>query len=151
MTRSGVALIALLALASCAQPAPAPNEAAANDSAVSVANHDAPVNNAEMPGAEPAAPEPAPIPAGFRGTWADSAAACADPGHPSRITISGRAIRHPDFVMVGDSVTASGSQFSLKGHFEGSGRPAEAQFFINQAGDELTDGAGGGAVRVRCG
>jgi hypothetical protein len=148
VTRFGIALIALLA--SCSQPAQAPNEAAANDSAVSVANVAAPVNNAETPGAEPAAPEPAPIPVRFRGTWAESKAACVDLKHHSRITISGRTVRHPDFVMVGDSVTASETQFALKGHFEGTDRPAEAQYFINEPGDVLTDGGGGGAVRVRC-
>lgn len=106
---------------------------------------------AEVPGAHPTAPEPAPIPAKFRGTWADSKAACADANHHSRITISGRTIRHPDFVMFGESVTASDDQFALKGHFEGTDRPAETQFFINDASNVLTDGGGGGAVRVRCG
>ena len=105
---------------------------------------------AEVNGAHPTAPEPAPIPAKFRGTWADSAAACADLGHHSRITISGRTIRHPDFVMAGERVAASGNQFALEGFFEGTTRRAEAQYFISAAGDRLTDGGGGGTVRVRC-
>jgi len=156
VTRGGF-LLSALALASCGQPSP--NEVAANDSTVPVANDAAPASNAatpavppfaETPGAHPTAPEPAPIPAKFRGSWAESKAACADLGHHSRISISGRTIRHPDFVMVGDSVTASASQFALKGRFEGTKRPAEAQFFINEAGDVLTDGGGGGAIRVRC-
>ena len=158
MTRTGF-LLAVLALTACGKPASAPDEVAGNDTALPATNDAAPASNAatpptpplaETPGAHPIAPEPAPIPAKFRGTWAESKAACADLEHHSRITISGRTIRHPDFVMVGDSVTASGSQFALKGRFEGTGRPAEAQYFINADGDVLTDGGGGGAVRVRC-
>ncbi len=84
-------------------------------------------------------------------TWADSREACADLAHPSRLVISGRTVRHPSFVIFGDSVTASGDQFALKGKIESSDRPAEAQYFINDRGDVLTDGGGGGAVRVRCG
>ena len=106
---------------------------------------------AETPGAHPTAPEPAPIPARFRGTWADSKAACADLKHHSRLTISGRTLRFPTFVMLGDSVTASGNQFALKGKIEGTNRLAEAQYFISADGNTLTDGGGGGAVRVRCG
>lgn len=150
MTRIGLVLIAALGLASCGQPAPASNEVAANNSAVPVANNATPVGNAATPATPPTAPEPAPIPAKFRGTWADSKTACAHLEHHSRIVISDRTVRHPTFVIFGDSVTASANQFSLKGHFEGSDRPAEAQYFINAAGDELTDGGGGGAIRVRC-
>jgi len=106
---------------------------------------------AEVRGAHPTAPEPAPIPAKFRGTWADSKASCADIGHHSRLTISGRTVRYPEFVIFGDSVKATDDQFALKGKVEDTQRPAEAQFFINDDGDVLTDGAGGGAVRVRCG
>ena len=105
---------------------------------------------AEVNGAHPTAPEPAPIPAKFRGTWGESKTACTDLGHSSRITISGRTIRHPTFVMVGEKVTASANQFSLEGVFEGSDRRAEAQYFLDSTGNELTDGGGGGAVRVRC-
>ncbi len=154
MTRGGV-LLAALALAACGQRSPVPDEVPANESVLPVENDATPASNAATPVIPPAAetpdaPEPATIPAKFRGTWAESQAACADLNHHSRITISGRTVRHPDFVMVGDSVTASGSQFALKGRFEGTGRPAEAQYFINDAGDVLTDGGGGGAVRVRC-
>src|SRR5690349_8994684 len=48
---------------------------------------------AEVPGAHPTAPEPAPVPAKFRGTWAENRAACAEVNHPSRLTISGRTAR----------------------------------------------------------
>ena len=105
---------------------------------------------AEVPGAHPTAPEPAPIPAKFRGTWAETKANCADLNHHSRLTISGRTVRFPTFVMFGDSVTASGNQFALKGKIEGTDKPAEAQYFISSDGGTLTDGGGGGAVRVRC-
>ncbi|HET7709318.1 MAG TPA: hypothetical protein VFK50_07275 [Sphingomicrobium sp.] len=105
---------------------------------------------AEVNGADPAAPEPAPIPAKFRGTWAESKTACTNLNHPSRLTISGRSVRFRDFVIFGDSVTASGNQFALKGKIEGSNRAAEAHYFLDPTGNELTDGAGGGAVRVRC-
>ena len=38
---------------------------------------------AEVNGAHPTAPEPAPIPARFRGTWAESKTACTNLNHPS--------------------------------------------------------------------
>lgn len=101
---------------------------------------------AEVPGS----PNPAPIPAKFHGTWAQDKTACTNLNHPSRVTISGRTVRFPDSVISGDNVTASGNQFALKGKLEGSDRPAEVQYFLDATGNELTDGAGGGAVRVRC-
>jgi hypothetical protein len=107
---------------------------------------------AETPGAHPdGPPEPAPIPAIFRGTWADDTAACADLKHPSRLTISGRTVRHPNFVIFGDQVTASGNSFALKGHIEATGARAEAHYSLNPASNVLTDEAGGGAIRIRCG
>ena len=106
---------------------------------------------AEVNGAHPyPAPEPAPIPAKFRGTRADSKTACTNLTHPSRLTISGRTVRHPNFVIFGDDVTASGNQFALKGKIEGGDRPAEAHYSLDGSGNILTDEAGGGAVRVRC-
>jgi hypothetical protein len=105
---------------------------------------------AEVNGAHPTAPEPAPIPAKFRGTWADSKTACTNLTHPSRLTISGNTLRFPDFVIFGDDVTASGNQFALKGKLEGGNRPAEAHYSLDASGNILTDEAGGGAVRVRC-
>jgi hypothetical protein len=106
---------------------------------------------AEVEGAHPTAPEPAPIPAKFRGTWAESEATCADLADHSRLTISGRTVRHPDFVIFGDSVTLPASdQFALKGKIEATGAPAEAHYSIDASGKVLTDGAGGGTVRVRC-
>ena len=105
---------------------------------------------AEVNGAHPTAPEPAPIPAKFRGTWADSKTACTNLTHPSRLTISGNTLRFPDFVIFGDDVTASGNQFALKGKLEGGNRPAEAHYSLDASGNILTDEAGGGTVRVRC-
>ena len=154
--------LTLILLASACGDAPTPAADAnlvANDAAESTApandTDDAPANTAvppfaEVPGAHPTAPEPAPIPAKFRGTWAETKALCADLKHHSRLTISGRTVRFPTFVMVADSVTASGNQFALKGKIEGTDRPAETQYFISNDGNTLTDGGGGGAVRVRC-
>ena len=106
---------------------------------------------ADTPGARPTVPEQAPIPAQFRGTWADSQAACADPRHHSRLGITGRDLRYPDFVLSVDSVAVpAANQFAVKGRIEGTGRAAEAHFSINGAGDVLIDEAGGGAVRVKC-
>ena len=158
MRRVAALSMAIMAAGCSEQPSPQP----ANDAQPSATNAPQPepatTNGtaaippfAEAPDARPAAPEPAPIPARFRGTWAESKAACADIRHHSRLTISGRTLRFPTFVIFGDSVTTSENQFALKGKVEGTGRPAEAQYFIDDAGNELTDGAGGGAVRVRCG
>lgn len=159
MTRIGLALIAAPGFVSCGQPAP-PKDAATNDAAVPIANNPAPEGNvaapttppfAEMPGAHPTAPEPAPIPAKFRGNWAESKAACADLKHHSRLGISGRTVRYPTHVLFGDSFSfPAANQFAVKGKVEGTSRPAEAHYSINAGGDVLTDEAGGGAVRVPC-
>ena len=106
---------------------------------------------AEVPNAHPTAPEPAPIPARFRGTWAENKPACADLKHPSRLSISGRTVRTPTAVLFGDRFTfPAPNQFALEGKYEGSGRVGAAHYSINAADDVLTDEAGGGAVRVRC-
>ena len=158
MRRAAALSMAIMAASCSEQRAPQP----ANDAQPSATNapqsEPATTNEtaaippfAEMPGAHPTAPEPAPIPARFRGTWAKGKAACADIKDHSRLTISGRTLRFPTFVIFGDTVTTSGNQFAVKGKIEGTDRPAEAQYFINEAGTELTDGGGGGAVRVRCG
>lgn len=146
------AILQTLMLVSCG----APNDSAAADDAVQNIGTEATANTAmppfaEVDGAHPTAPEPAPIPANFRGTWAGNEAACADLKSHSRMTISGRTVRHPDFVIFGDSVTLPAKdQFALKGKIEATGAPIEAHYSINAAGDVLTDEAGGGAVRVRC-
>jgi hypothetical protein len=106
---------------------------------------------AEVNGAHPYAPEPAPVPSKFRGTWAESKTACTDLNHPSRLTISGRTARYPTFVIFGDEVTVpTDNQVAIKGKIEGTDRAAEAHFSIDATGNTLTDEAGGGAVRVRC-
>jgi hypothetical protein len=106
---------------------------------------------AEVNGAHPTAPEPAPIPAKFRGTWAESKKACTALNHPSRLTISGKTVRTPSTVLVGDSFTfPTPNQFALDGKFEGSERAGAAHYSLDATGNILTDEAGGGAVRVRC-
>ena len=143
----------LLLAAACSAPgdiAAADNDATANAASDASANATQPAF-AEVQDAHPTAPEPAPIPAKFRGTWAENEAACADLSNHSRLTISGRTVRHPDFVIFGDSFTfPTPDQLALKGKIEATGAPIEAHYSINAANDELTDEAGGGAVRVRC-
>ena len=157
-----IAILPMLMIAACGpqgQPAATDNspteidasEAAENSAPDASANTDMPPF-AEVDGAHPTAPEPAPIPAKFRGTWAENKAACADLSNHSRLTISGRTVRHPDFVIFGDSVALPApDQFALKGKIEETGAPAEAHYAISATGDVLTDGAGGGYIRVKCG
>ena len=95
-------LLPLAALAACNAPSEPANESApvanvaepvvTNDVAPDTAANTAMPPFAEVPGAHPTAPEPAPIPAKFRGTWADSKAACADLKHHSRLGVSGRTL-----------------------------------------------------------
>ena len=147
-----LAILPLAIMAACSAPSgtPAANNGMGNSVSEAPANSAMPPF-AEVEGAHPTAPEPAPIPAKFRGTWAESKAGCANLADHSRLTISGRTVRHPDFVIVGDSFEIPASnEFALKGKIEATGAPAEAHYSINAAGDVLTDGAGGGYIRVRC-
>ena len=157
--RRAFAILLIVAAAACRQ-APAPgNDAnlvanevviAETDTPEAVANEATPPF-AEVNGAHPTAPEPAPIPAKFRGTWAESKTACTNLNHPSRLTISGRTVRTPTAVLVGDSFTfPAANQFALDGKFEGGGRAGAAHYSLDATGNVLTDEAGGGAVRVRC-
>ena len=160
MTRN-LALIPLFLIAACNAPSAPSADNATSENAGEPATENGvtdSADNSDMPpfaeveGAHPTAPEPAPIPAKFRGTWAESKAACADLSDHSRLTISGRTVRHPDFVIFGDSVTIpEADEFALKGKIEATGAPAEAHYSINASNDVLTDGAGGGYIRVKCG
>jgi hypothetical protein len=109
-------------------------------------------NEAVPPAAEePGAPEQAPIPAKFRGTWAQDKTACTELNHPSRLTISGRTVRTPGAVLFGESFTfPTPNQFALEGKFEGGNQVGAAHYSLDATGNILTDEAGGGAVRVRC-
>ena len=145
----------VLLASACNPPATPSNDAniAANDVAPPPVENSV-ADEAPPPFAEthPTAPDSAPIPAKFRGTWAANKAACSDLAHHSRLTISGRTIRFSDFVILGESVTTPGSnQFAVKGKVEGTDHPGEAHYSINHTGDVLVDEAGGGAIRVRCG
>jgi len=106
--------------------------------------------NAEAPAELPTANVQS-IPARFRGVWAADRAACAQQAHPSRLIISERVIRYPSLVLVGESVELPASGFAVKGYNQRTGAPAEAHFSVDATGNILTDEAGGGAVRVRCG
>lgn len=150
-----------LLLAGCGAPAPEP----ANDSDDTVALNDATVagdveaaENAAMPpfaevdNAHPyGAPEPAPIPAKFRGTWTGLAVDCAVLDHPERLTISGATVRAPGRVARVDTVRADDRGFAWDGHVEDV--PAErlsGELAIDANGERLTD-ATSGLVRKRCG
>ena len=156
--RRAFALVLALSMAACRQ-APAPTgdtNIVANEVVIAETDTPAVANEATLPFAEvndahPTGPEPAPIPAKFRGTWAESKTACTNLTDPSRLTISGRTVRLPDAVLSGDSFTfPAPNQFALKGTFEGSKRAGAAHYSLDGTGNILTDEAGGGAVRVRC-
>jgi hypothetical protein len=147
------AILLALMLAACQQASPPAGNATANAAANTTANAAEPAPPfAETPDAHPTAPEPAPIPAKFRGIWAETRAVCAQLSHPSRLIISGRTIRYPAFVLEGDSVDLpTPDSFTVKGRSKRTEAPAEAHYSIDATGLILTDEAGGGAVRVKCG
>ena len=144
-------LLAPMSLVACQQAeAPAGNVAAAANVSSNAAEPAPP--STEAPRAQPTAPDPAPIPASFRGIWAEGRAACAQLSHPSRLIISASVIRYPSFVLVGESTDLpTDSSFAVKGQNQRTGAPAEAHYSIEATGLILTDEAGGGAVRVKCG
>ncbi len=149
MTRTAALMLAVL-LAGCGQPS-APTGA-------NVAQADANWAEAALPpfaeveNAHPTAPEPAPIPAKFRGIWAEQKSVCSQLSHPSRLIISGRTLRFPAFVLQVDSVALpDDDSFAVKGHNKKTKAPAEAHYSVDPAGIVLTDEAGGGAERVKCG
>ena len=140
-----VVTLSSLMLAACQQATPPAGNAAANADETVIAETD-------TPPAEPAAREPVPIPAKFRGIWAEGRAACAQLSHPSRLIISERVIRYPSFVLVGESFDLpTDSGVAVKGYNQRTQAPTEAHFSIDATGLILTDEAGGGAVRVKCG
>jgi hypothetical protein len=151
------ALLPFALLAACGAPAPQPGNAEVTVNAANSADvTNAPANVATPPFAEvenahPTAPEPAPIPAKFRGAWANTGKACADLEHYSRLVISGRTLRFPSHVLFGDSFTfPTPDSFAVKGTVEATGQPAEAHYSLNPQGTLLRDEAGGGTNRVRC-
>ncbi len=152
MTR--YAILLPLMLAACQQaPAPANDaNAVAEEVIVETETGDAATNaGATPPSAETPAPEPAPIPAKFRGIWAESRAVCSQLSHHSRLIISGSTLRYPSFVLVADSVDfPTDASLAVKGHNKRTQAPIEAHFSIDATGNILTDEAGGGAVRVNC-
>ena len=102
---------------------------------------------------DPASPEPAPIPAAFRGIWAEAESLCADLAHPSRLVISGATLRFHESVAEVARVDRIGPrEINIIGTApgEGTSEPAEHHFSIDAAGETLTDQGGGGTVRRRC-
>jgi hypothetical protein len=135
-------------LAACQQAAAPADNAAANAGAQAPSIADA----APVAASPDPAPEPASIPANFRGLWAESQVACGQLSHPSRLVISGDAVRYPSFVLSSESVDLPGdNSVAVKGRNETTKAAAEAHFSMDATGSILTDEAGGGAVRVRCG
>ena len=142
-----------LAVAGCTRDdaPPAANQAADAEEIV-IAETDTPPPQGEAAAGPAAAPRAESIPAKFRGIWAEGRAACAQLSHSSRLIISANVIRYPSFVLVGESIQLPAeSSFAVKGQSQRTGAPAEAHFSIDATGNLLTDEAGGGAVRVRCG
>ena len=145
-------LLTPIILVACQQAEAPADNVAADANVSSNAAEPAAAPTTETPRAQPTAPEPAPIPAKFRGTWAEGRAACAQLSHPSRLIISESVIRYPSFALVGEEVDfPTGLSFAVKGQNQRTGAPAEAHYSIDSVGGILTDEAGGGAVRVRCG
>ena len=143
----------VLAVAACSDAGtpPVANQTA-NAAEVVIAETETPPAEGEAPAAQPAAPEPAQIPARFRGLWAENRQACGRLSDPSRLTITDRTVRYPAFVLLAEAVDLPTEQsFAVKGHNKQTEAPAEAHFSIDVTGLILTDEAGGGAVRVRCG
>ena len=146
MTR--FAILFTLLLTACQQPAATGNDAKANDVAATVPAP--PIT--DSPNAQPAAPEPATIPASFRGLWAENQTACGHLSHSSRLVISDRTVRYPSFILSVESVDLpTDKSFAVKGVNKNTKAAAEAHFSIDATGSILTDEAGGGAMRVRCG
>jgi hypothetical protein len=138
-----VAILLPILLAAC-QQAPTPADNATVEGVV--------IAETDTPPAEPTAPETAPIPAKFRGIWAEQQAVCAQLSHPSRLIISDNSLRFPEFVLEADSVTLpNDDSFAVKGHNKKTDAPMEAHYSVDATGNILTDEAGGGAVRVNCG
>lgn len=141
-----MASLLICSLAACRAEPPAGNVAEGRSAAEEPAPPVAEIENAPS-----AAPEPAPIPAKFHGLWANTPNACKDVDHYSRLVISGRALRFPDYVIAAESVTfPKENQFATKGVIEGKQELAEAHYSLNEHGDLLRDEAGGGSVRERC-
>ena len=147
-------LVACASLAACGGD---PVEPQANQIAQEEAPAAAPGNAtppvADEDNAQPAAPEPAPVPVAFRGIWAETEALCADRSHPSRLEISGGALRFYESVFGVARVDRIGPrEINIIGTATGEGttRPAEYHFSLDAAGDTLTDQGGGGMVRRRC-
>lgn len=147
-----VAILMAPVLAACQQASPPADNAAANSDEIVIAETDTPGAEGEAPVAQPAAPKPESIPAKFRGIWAEGRAACAQLSHPSRLIISERVIRYPSFVLVGESIDLpADASFAVKGHNQRTEALVEAHYSIDATGLILTDEAGGGTVRVKCG
>jgi hypothetical protein len=147
-------LLACASLAACGgdQGQPQANQSAREEAPAAALGNAASLV-ADEDNAQAAAPEPAPVPAAFRGTWAETEALCADRSHPSRLEISGGALRFYESVFEVARVDRIGPrEINIIGTATGEGttRPAEYHFSLDAAGDTLTDQGGGGMVRTRC-
>jgi hypothetical protein len=150
-------LLACASLAACGGDPGEPQEnqvqAATEPEAAAAVPGNAMPPPTEVDNAQPTAPDPAPVPAAFRGTWAESEALCADRSHPSRLVISAATLRFHESVLGVARVDRIGPrEINIIGTATGEGttRPAESHYSIDAAGETLTDEAGGGMVRRRC-
>ena len=109
---------------------------------------------AEAENDSPAAAQPAAVPEAFQGTWAESEADCGDRSHVSRLVIEERRLRFYESVMEIAGVEQLGPrEINITGTSTGEGttRPSERHLSLDATGETLTDEAGGGMVRRRCG
>lgn len=134
-------LVAVIALAGCQAEESAANRAVADNNVAEVVA--APANTAD--------PAKAAIPERFRGLWAEDQRACGALTHHSRLVVGDDDLRFPDFVLEVEEVSETGDSFAVKGRNKTTDAPTEAHYSIDATGGILTDQAGGGAVRVRCG
>jgi hypothetical protein len=151
-------LMACAMVGACAGEPADPQDNRPGEIAAANAPTDVPVN-AATPSAEDEndaspATEPAAVPAAFRGTWAETVALCGNRSHTSRLEISERSLRFYESVMEVDRVEQLGPrEINVIGTSTGEGttRSSERHFSLDAAGETLTDEAGGGMVRRRCG
>lgn len=136
-----LALVATIALAGCQAEESAANRSVSDNAANAVVP--TPVNATEP--AKPAIPER------FRGLWAEDQRACGALTHHSRLVVGDDDLRFPDFVLEVEEVSETGEGFAVKGRNKQTDAPAEAHFALDVTGNILTDQAGGGTVRMRCG
>ncbi|QSX77846.1 hypothetical protein [Agrilutibacter solisilvae] len=146
------AAMAACLLTACMQ-APAPSTSTSTQPAPPAA----PKPDAPPPAAPPPAPAPTPmppveaaLPARFQGTWAIDTAACAVPGHESRLVLSGDRVKFHESEGAIRSVAVNGDDVTLVAMLTGEGQTREASYRFSLSGDATLVDRDGGLVRTRC-